>query len=108
MSNKQAKGKKPANGIRSSAPGATLRYLLGIVLIALGTAGVLSLVANGGSFVLTMTRSYLRGLAGHLSPALPFLLIWLGAALAVSCYHRVSFRAPWLALLLYLRLTHYP
>ncbi|MBO4377411.1 MAG: hypothetical protein J5889_00515, partial [Clostridia bacterium] len=104
MSNKQAKGKKTISGVRSSAPGTALRYLLGIVLIALGTAGILSLVASGGSYVLTMTRAYLRGVAGRLSPALPFLLIWLGAALAVSCYHRVSFRAPLFALLLYLNI----
>ncbi|MBQ6232067.1 MAG: hypothetical protein IJJ80_01005 [Clostridia bacterium] len=104
MSNKQAKGKKPAPSVRSSAPGTALRYLLGILLIALGTAGVLSLVASGGSYVLTVVRSNLRGLGGFLNPALPFLLIWLGAALAVSCYHRVSFRAPVFALLLYLNI----
>ncbi len=102
MPNKQAKGKKQAPTVRSSAPGVTGRYIIGILLIALGTAGVLSLVASGGSFVMTLIRSYLSGLAGQFSPALPFLLIWLGAALAVSCYHRVSFRAPVFALLLYL------
>ena len=102
MSNKQTKGKKQAPRVRSSAPGLTARYVTGILLIALGTAGVLSLVASGGSYVMTLVRSYLRGIAGILSPVLPFLIIWLGAALTVSCYHRVSFRAPLFALLLYL------
>ena len=104
MPNKQGKGKQQTPSVRSSAPGTTARYIFGILLIALGTAGVLSLVASGGSFVMTLVRSYLRGLAGSYSPVLPFLLIWLGAALAVSCYHRVSFRAPIFALLLYLNI----
>ncbi len=103
MSNKQAKGKKQPS-VRTTAPALTARYVVGILLIALGTAGVLSLVASGGSYVMTVIRSYLRGLAGQLSPVLPFLIIWFGAALAVSCYHRVSFRAPFFALLLYLNI----
>ncbi len=102
MPNKQKKSAKQAPSIRSSAPGVPLRYALGVLLIAVGTAGALSLVAAGGSVVMTAIRAYLRGLAGSLSPVLPFLVVWCGAALVVSCYHRVSFRAPFFALLLYL------
>ena len=102
MASKQTKGKNQTSTVRSSAPGTTLRYLSGILLIAVGTAWVLSLVASDGSHVMTLLRSYLRGLGGQLSPVFPFLLVWLGAALVVSCYHKVSFRKPLFALLLYL------
>ena len=39
MSNKQAKGKKQPS-VRTTAPALTARYVVGILLIALGTAGV--------------------------------------------------------------------
>ena len=102
MSNKQSKNKNSTASVRSSAPFAILRYIIGIMLTAMGTAWVLSMAASGGSRVMTLLRNYLRGLGGKLSAVLPFLLIWYGAALVVSCYHRVSFRAPFFALLLYL------
>ncbi len=104
MSTKQAKTQSAVRHLRSSAPGLTARYIIGVLLTALGTACVLSLAAAGGSYVMTELRKYLAGVAGvgPLSVPLPFLLVWIGAALIVSCYHRVSFRTPLFALLLYI------
>ena len=102
MANKTSTSKYNRPSVRSSAPGLLPRYIGGILLIALGTAWCLSMAASGGSYVMTVLNSYLRALGGRLSFVLPFLLVWLGAALTVSCYHRVSFRMPVFALLLYL------
>ncbi len=88
-------------GIKTSARMASLTYVLGVVLLVLGTAFLMSLAAGSGSKALALMQTALLGLCGQAYFVFPFMLLWLGAALIAHAYHGVSARNLTLAFCVY-------
>lgn len=98
------KKKARQTGAKTSARLAPLSYVIGVVALTLGIAFLLSMITTVDSTVMTLLRGTLTGLCGKLYGFLPFLMLWLGAALITHAYHGVSGRNMALALGLYLAL----
>ncbi|MBR4537986.1 MAG: hypothetical protein IKO52_03975 [Clostridia bacterium] len=96
---------KPQNQpapVHTTGRGAALCVTLGMFMLTLGFASVLSMTGIQESYVLYQLYWALLGLCGPLCPGLVFLLIWGGAKLLVSSRHRVSARNFFLVTALYL------
>lgn len=87
---KQKKQSQPA--LVTSGKGAAFSITLGVTLLTLGVAWLLSLITFSGSYVLSELRKALQGLCGPLCGFFPFLLIWGGLKLMISSRHKVSIR----------------
>lgn len=102
MSVKKQRSSQTGANVKTSARLAPLSYVFGVVILTLGIAWLISLMTNVGSVVMGMLKNVLIGLSGRLYFALPLLFIWLGTALFLHAYHRVSARNILLAFCLYL------
>lgn len=96
---------KPQNQpapVHTTGRGAALCITLGMFMLTLGFASVLSMTGIQESYILYQLYWTLLGLCGPLYPGLVFLLLWGGAKLLVSSRHRVSARNFFLVTALYL------
>ena len=84
--------KKQAVITRTTAQDALIRYILGLVLIVLGAAALASLFSLEGGIAFRLIREKIFGLAGSFPWPLPFLIIWTGGAMMLSCYHAINGR----------------
>ncbi|MBE5782670.1 MAG: DUF87 domain-containing protein [Clostridiales bacterium] len=78
--------------LATTGRGAAFAITLGITLLTLGLAWLISLITQTDSYVLSQLRLSLQGLCGPLCPFFPILLAWGGIKLLVSARHRVSVR----------------
>ena len=97
---KKRKQSEPA--LATTGRGAALYITLGIFMLTLGAAWVLSLMGVQESYAIQQMSLLLWGLGGPLCFALPALFLWGGAKLVVSSRHRVSARNFFLIAGLYL------
>ena len=97
-----AKTKPSQPTLVTTGRGAAFSITLGIVLLTLGAAWLLSLFSGGSSYVLSEMAQALEGLGGGLYLPLPFLACWIGVKLLVSARHRVAARDVLLVSALYL------
>lgn len=105
MSTTAAKKKKNnASALSTTGKSAIFSISLGFVFLTLGLSLVLSLFAPGNAVILADLHKLANGLAGVLSPALPFLFCWLGLKFIVCSRHKVSVRDILLVLSIYLLL----
>lgn len=102
MSVKKQRTSPTGANVKTSARLAPLSYVFGVVILTLGIAWLISLMTNVDSVVMEMLKNVLIGLSGRLYFVLPLLFIWLGTALFLHAYHRVSARNILLAFCLYL------
>lgn len=103
MSAANAKNKKTNQpALATTGRGAAFAITMGITLITLAFAWLLSLLSGSDSYVLSEMRKALQGLCGPLCPILPLLLLWGGVKLMVSSRHRVAIRDIVLVSCLYL------
>ena len=103
MSSAAAKKKKnDAAPAVTTGRGAPLNMTLGLFLLALGAALMLSMLGIQESIAMQQLLLAMLGLCGPLYPALPVLLLWGGAKLAVSCRHQVSVRNYFLVFCMYI------
>lgn len=96
---------KPQNQpapIATTGRGAALRITLGMTMLTLGMAFTVALIDMQESYVLQQLYWLQLGMFGPLCPCMPFLLIWGGAKLLISCRHRVSARNFFIVTALYL------
>ena len=98
--NKKKQNAAPA--LATTGRGAALYITLGIFMLTLGVAFLISMTNIQESYVLQQLFMMLLGLCGPLCPGLPILLIWGGAKLMVSSRHRVSARHFFIVFFLYL------
>ncbi len=94
--------KKQAVITRTTAQDALIRYILGILLIVLGAATLASLFSVDGGIAFRLIRERIFGLSGSFPWPLPFLIIWTGGAMMLSCYHAVNKRSIVFSWVLYL------
>ncbi len=105
MSAANAKKKKTSQpALATTGRGAAFAITLGITLITLSLAWLLSFFSGSDSYVLLEMRKALQGLCGPLCPVFPVLLLWGGVKLMVSSRHRVAVRDIALVSCLYLLL----
>mgnify|MGYP000921239824 CR=1 FL=1 len=79
-----------------------LRSVTGIVLIALGLLGLLSMMAGLRGSAFEMVRAVMRGLGGVLCLGIPVFLIWGGVLLCFSARQSMPLRGIILMFILYL------
>ena len=89
--------------ITTSARSGPMRMALGCVLIAIGFGWGLGLLVNTASVfsVLQFLRDTAHGLGGTLCTLLPVFALWGGAMLCASARRKVSVRAYFIALVMY-------
>lgn len=98
----QKKGKKKTTALQWSGDQLLVRYLLGMILIALGVLIFLSVAISMSGAVFAGTRQLCYGLAGSLAFLLPAIPIWGGILVIMSTRIRPSLRTWGLAVLMYL------
>ena len=81
-----------------------LRSVTGIVLIALGLLGLLSMMAGLHGSAFEMVRAVMRGLGGVLCLGIPVFLIWGGVLVCFSARQSMPLRGIILMFILYLSL----
>jgi len=79
-----------------------LRTISGIVLIALGSLALLSVVTNIDSVIFQYIRPVVQGLAGGLCLLLPGFFVWGGGLIAFSARKKVKMRSFVLSFSIYL------
>lgn len=105
MSAANAKSKKNTQpALATTGKGVALCIVLGVTMLTLAVAFLLSLTYGGDSYVLSQLSQALQGLGGPLCIGVPLMLGWGGAKLLVSSRHRVAARDVLIASGLYLLL----
>ncbi|MGI6214795.1 MAG: DNA translocase FtsK [Christensenellales bacterium] len=93
---------KAQQNIRSTDRGGVFTLCLAVVFITVGVCFLLGISAPTTTRSLAFFKSLVISLAGNFHVPLPFLLIALGAALAVSSKRRASLKPALLSLFLYI------
>lgn len=99
-----AQGKTKGSQIQTSDRHGLARMTLGCILLTLGLGWSFAMVMDTVSAwnTLRLFRDMANGLAGVLCPLLPVFTVMGGAMLCVSARRRISFRAYWLLLGMYI------
>ena len=102
MSTAKSNKKKQQPAFATTGKSAPAAITLGMTLLTLGLAVLLSKLMVGDGYFLRQMSLFSDGLAGKMWPGIPLMLCWGGAKLLVSARHRVSARDYFLVLCIYL------